>query len=133
MKRLAARIVVIGSAVVALTGASAVAAATRDVYPQNAAGKSFGSELLAAEGQGPDLTLVVASNGREGYVDSQELKRLTEPDVHSPAEALAWQQAMSGKVASIPVYLSDGRTQVGVFDVSYPTVQEIEQLQTSAK
>lgn len=66
----------------------------------------------------PDLIQVVATNGLLGYVDRALLDELTGANVSSPAEAVAWNQAMDAATwdtKTLPVYLLDGITQIGEF------------------
>jgi hypothetical protein len=77
----------------------------------NANGNTYG---VANENGSPDLTAVVATNGRTGYVYTNDLNG---PLPTSPAEALAQQEANEGKTRVFPVYKSDGETKVGEFEV----------------
>ncbi len=91
----------------------------------NAAGQTYGSLLGAATP--PDLVQVVATNGQTGYVYYTQLESASGGDVTTPQEAVAWdQQLASGAAISIPVYLSNGTTKIGSFDLtagtSTPTV-----------
>lgn len=85
------------------------------VFPKNAYGQTYGSELDAATpGDAPDLIRAYATNGREGYV--------LKTDLHPPLtggmdEALALNS--SGDRA-IPVYEVDGRTVIGEFVIAAP-------------
>lgn len=67
----------------------------------------------------PDLVAVIATNGREGYVLGTELDGATgvtaARDFTSPEDALAWQEERKGKVFILPVYESDGVTEIGEF------------------
>lgn len=84
-------------------------------YPKNAQGLTYGSDLYAKSPQdAPDLVLAMATNSEEGYVLRTDLE---EPMPTSPQEALAQQAARAGKDRVIPVYESDGITQIGVFMV----------------
>lgn len=125
---------VMGGAVIGVlvVGGAAVAGDHDVAYPVNQSGQSYGSQLDAALGAEPDLVLVVASNGREGYVDRLALEAATNPDFTSPAEALAWQDASAGKVERLPVFLLDGKTQIGEFEVSRPTKDEMGNVQETA-
>lgn len=90
--------------------------ARHDVTPLgvNADGDTFGIE---APGRPvPDLVAVVATNGAEGYAYARDLAPTHEPT--SPADALAWQEEHGDDVRRIPVYLSDGRTEVGEFVIT---------------
>jgi len=82
-------------------------------YPTNAAGQTFGGAQEAAEA---DLQAVAARRGENGYCWASDLNG---PMAMNPAEAV-WLTRQGQKYA-IPVYKSDGVTQVGVFgDVSVP-------------
>ncbi len=91
-------------------------------YPTNAAGQSYGRlRDDVAPDDAPDLIQVRATNGRDGYVLRATLDAITGADVSSPEEAVVWQrqQEATGRGSMfIPVYESDGVTQVGVFEVS---------------
>ncbi|MEV7767976.1 hypothetical protein [Microbacterium sp. NPDC086615] len=82
----------------------------------NDRGQNYGS---AGAGEEPDLIAVVATNGRQGYVDADELADATgsSHDFTSPEEALRWQEERAGRAVVVPVYLSDGVTRVGDFVV----------------
>lgn len=85
---------------------------------ENANGDTYGVQGGGA--QEPDLIAVVATNGREGYVYKDELAAIdgTNEDFASPEEALAWQKEREGKTFSIHVYLPDGETIIGQFDIT---------------
>lgn len=91
-------------------------------YGVNADGRTYGADIEASTpDQAPDLVLAVATNGRTGYVDRSTLDAATGAHVSSPEEALAWQREMEAATwatKQIPVYLSDGKTKIGVFEVS---------------
>jgi hypothetical protein len=84
-------------------------------WPTNALGLTYGPgpDALSVQDE-PDLILVTATNGKDGYVLAKDLEG---PTPSSPEEALAWQAARAGKARVIPVYQSDGITQIGVFEV----------------
>jgi hypothetical protein len=76
----------------------------------NARGQTFGVEN---DDGSPDLVAAVATNGRQGYVLNSELLG---PQPTSPADALAQNNAHpNGR--DIPVYESDGQTQIGTFHI----------------
>lgn len=79
--------------------------------PVNANGDTYGADN---EHGTPDLIAVVATNGTKGYSYARDFAEL-EPEPTSPADALAQQQANEGKTLSVPVYESDGSTQIGTF------------------
>lgn len=100
-------------------GASSVSIPAAE-YPKNAQGQTFGSAADAASpDQEPDLILVVATNGREGYVRKVDLDeangQAAAESFTSPEDALAWQEAEGRGDRSVPVYEHDGVTQVGTF------------------
>lgn len=72
-------------------------------------------------GTEPDLILAVATNGREGYVYKRDLDAAdgttAMKEFKSPEDALAWQKERGTKTIVIPVYLEDGKTVVGQFEV----------------
>ena len=87
-------------------------------YARNAEGLSYGSaaDATALENE-PDLILVVATNGKQGYVYKTQL----EPTPASnPAQATEMMKAKKTQAdpAQIPVYLADGKTQIGWFAFS---------------
>lgn len=91
-----------------------LSSATAIVFPRNAQGQTYGSELDAATlSQAPDLILAWATNGREGYVKKTALYP---PMPANPAAALAL-QGNGPQVYDVPVYLQDGTTVVGIFRV----------------
>lgn len=69
----------------------------------------------------PDLLAVVATNGRLGYVYNDDLEHATGGDANTPEEALQWQQNHGNEQQSLPVYKSDGVTQVGEFVIAAAT------------
>ncbi len=84
-------------------------------WPTNARGLTYGPGPNALSPQDePDLVLATATNGKDGYVLATDLEG---PTPSSPEEALAWQAARAGKAWVIPVYQSDGITQIGVFEL----------------
>jgi hypothetical protein len=77
----------------------------------NAAGQSFG---ITGSAQGePDLIAVVATNGKEGYVFREDLE-----DADGTTDAANGVQT-HGSPQTLPVYESDGTTQVGEFKLSF--------------
>ncbi|MFK0003082.1 hypothetical protein [Paenarthrobacter sp. NPDC090522] len=73
----------------------------------NAKGETYGVEV---PGRGaPDLIAVIATNGAAGYAYTNQMKGT---DPASPEEAA---KNLPKPQREIPVYLSDGTTQVGVF------------------
>lgn len=107
---------------VSLTPGGPTGEAIAPNWPVNTAGQTYGDESgpILYEDR-PDLILVVAGNGRMGYVERDLLDELTGANVSTPEEALEWQrqQDEAGPQPSIyiPVYQSDGTTQVGTFEI----------------
>jgi len=95
-------------------------AAATSVYPTNAKGQTYGPNRPMA--QEPDLIAATATNGRDGYVLRTDLEG---PVPSTPAEALRMQAAQAGKDRVIPVYESDGTTQIGVFVIGSGSVTEV--------
>lgn len=88
-------------------------------WPTNASGVTYGAsgEAVSLEDE-PDLVLVEATNGKEGYAYKADLD---EPVPGSPAAAVARQRARAMapyKPRIIPVYAVDGLTQIGEFAIS---------------
>lgn len=79
-------------------------------WATNANGDTYG---VANEHGVPDLVQTYATNGRVGYVSTQEVEELTGGLPSSPAEAIEGQQEREGKTFRVPVYESDGETVVG--------------------
>ena len=116
-----AMIVSAAAIVVLVVGFSAIAvASTRDSatkWPRNASGMTYGSGLDAQSPQDePDLIKVEATNGKVGYSLRTDLEG---PEPKTPQEALRIQAARAGTAQEIPVYLSDGITNVGVFVIEF--------------
>jgi hypothetical protein len=85
-------------------------------WPKNARGQTYGSAADAKSPQDePDLIRATATNGLTGYVLKTDLDG---PEPRTPEGALSQQAAQAGKDQVIPVYESDGITQIGVFVVS---------------
>lgn len=84
----------------------------RTAWGTNAKGQTYGAEI---PGKGtPDLLAVMATNGQPGYVYSKDLNGGPQPT--SPEDA-AKNFSTPRPPRQIPVYLSDGETQIGVFEV----------------
>lgn len=88
--------------------------ATSALWPMNSRGQTYG---ITTDNQEPDLVRVVATNNKVGYSLRTELNG---PTPSSPEEALRWQAEQAGKSRVIPVYESDGVTQIGVFRIGGP-------------
>ena len=83
----------------------------------NAHGLTFG---VTGSDQGePDLIAVAATNGKSGYVNAKDLAdadgTTAQKSFTSPADALQWQDANTGRTHTIAVYESDGTTVIGDF------------------
>ena len=96
------------------------------VYAENARGETYGSAMLAFQpADEPDLILAQATNGKVGYVRAAELDAASGADIDRPKDALTWNSrldaaASTGRLAAVPVYLVDGRTVIGVFEITNP-------------
>jgi hypothetical protein len=89
-------------------------------WPKNGSGQTYGSGLRATSPvDEPDLILVEATNGRVGYSLRTDLE---DPDPSTPEEAVRLQAAQGGRPREIPVYLVDGKTEIGVFLVEHGNV-----------
>ena len=91
------------------------------VYPMNASGDTFGPNKPLVED--PDLMSVMATNGKIGYSYRTELLGSHQPP-GTPEEAVASNER-SLRGYTIPVYESDGVTQIGVFQVGGPGSKSI--------
>ncbi len=81
-------------------------------WPRNVHGQTYGSELRAATTDDlPDLILVIATNGKEGYVRRTDLYL---PGPKTPEEAA---NRDTSSARRIPVYEVDGVTVIGVFEI----------------
>jgi hypothetical protein len=89
------------------------ASTTRTPYKTNADGQTYGTDGGAPSGpvDEPDLVAVQATNGQVGYAYANQLNV---PTPTSPAQAVA-QDNQPARI--IPVYESDGKTQIGQFKV----------------
>lgn len=83
----------------------------------NENGHTYG---VANEFGTPDLIAVTAVEGSAGYVWHTDLDDATgaSSNFRSPEEALAWQEERRGKTIEIPVYESDGTTEIGKFRIN---------------
>lgn len=116
-----ARSVLVPAGVATEEGGGPAPAVTLE-YPTNAAGQTYGSlsDSVLPEDE-PDLILVQATNGQEGYVLKETLDEVTGANVSSPKEAIAWQQRQETAAwdsITIPVFESDGVSQIGSFEVT---------------
>ena len=91
----------------------------KSVYPTNAAGQTYGTQKPFVEE--PDLVAAMATNGKVGYLRRTDMDP---PDQmpKTPEEAEAINEA-GLRGYTIPVYESDGVTQIGVFQVGGPGSQ----------
>lgn len=99
--------------------------APKPSFPVNDSGSTFGSLGDATSDESsPDLILVVATNGKEGYVRKGDLAdadgSTAAAEFKSPEDAIAWQTANQGVDHTIPVFSEDGTTQIGEFRVKGP-------------
>ena len=90
-------------------------------YPTNSSGQTFGSLIDSnSPTNDPDLIKVEASNGKVGYVYKKDLDAAdgttAAESFKSPSDAIAYQNAHANDApVQIPVYASDGKTQIGTF------------------
>ncbi len=82
---------------------------TVTAWATNENGQTYG--VMNDNGR-PDLMAVVATNGREGYVRREDLRP---PQPKTPEEAA--EQGRDAGVREVPVYESDGETEVGIFRI----------------
>ncbi|MCU1581511.1 MAG: hypothetical protein JWO01_899 [Microbacteriaceae bacterium] len=85
-------------------------------WATNANGDSYG---VINDNGTPELIAVIATNEKEGYVYATDLAHADGSDQNftSPDQALEWQRDRAGKTVTITVYLSDGTTPIGKFEV----------------
>ena len=90
------------------------------VYPTNAAGQTYGGDKPLVEN--PDLVKVQATNSKVGYSLKSDI--YPDPDPMTPEEAEEMtKRGLRGYM--VPVYESDGVTQIGVFQVGGPGSQAV--------
>jgi hypothetical protein len=89
------------------------------VYPTNAAGQTYGVDKpLVTE---PDLVSVIATNGKHGYCLGSDLDGPADGITPStPPEVTEDFNERGLRGYTIPVYESDGVTQIGVFQIGGP-------------
>jgi predicted outer membrane repeat protein len=104
--------VIVGTGV---TAALAANGSTEVTFSSNSAGQSFGSALNARSvTEEPDLILVEATNGKQGYVKKTDLE--PPASIKTPEQAMAYsKQNAAGRM--LTVYAEDGKTVVGQFRV----------------
>src|SRR5437879_3921766 len=79
-------------------------------YPVNAKGESYGAASAAPRPDlEPDLILVVADDGQEGYVGKAALDG---PHFTGPQQAVAWQAQHADTARVLPVFRVDGTTRI---------------------
>lgn len=54
---------------------------------------------------------------KSGYAYSSDIEAASGGQVKNPEEAGEWMRAHKGTYTDIPVYLSDGQTQIGVYRI----------------
>ena len=86
-------------------------------YPVNGRGETYGPAGFEEWLGEPDLELAQGKNGEAGYLRRSELDEATGAGrVHSPEEALAWNEYVRERgPVEIPVYREDGETVVDWF------------------
>jgi hypothetical protein len=85
------------------------------VYPTNAAGQTYGGDKPLVES--PDLVAAVGVGGKHGYLRKADV--FPDAPTTNPEEA-AEETKRSLRGYTIPLYESDGVTQVGVFQMGGP-------------
>ena len=81
----------------------------------NAAGQTYG---IDSNNGHPDLIAATATNGRDGYVVAKQLASAGAcSNAKTPAENVRCTEDRAGKTVTVPVYESDGKTQIGVFQI----------------
>ena len=88
----------------------------KSVYPVNANGQTYGA-MRPSLYEVPDLIAVQATNGKTGYCLKGDLMP---PHTASTPEEVAEENERNLKGYTIPVYKSDGVTQIGVFQSGGP-------------
>jgi hypothetical protein len=84
-----------------------------DAAPTNAAGQAYGALPDGPDDPGPDLVRVVATNGKTGYCRDKDTLGPCPDDAEANTKACL-------RGYTIPVYESDGTTQIGEFVVGGP-------------
>lgn len=87
---------------------------TLSPFALNAAGQTYGVD---SDSRHPDLIAAIATNGEQGYIFRKALlAAMTCVSPHSPSAAVSC--SPDSKLQSIPVYESDGTTQIGTYTLS---------------
>lgn len=87
-------------------------------FPHNATGLTYGSSLGALDEAGvPDLVLVIATNGKHGYVYRSALNAADGSNVSTLQGAAAWADGGATVSHTIAVYAQDGTTVIGAFKI----------------
>jgi hypothetical protein len=103
-----------GDALMVVPGPPATHASTPSQFPKNSLGQTYGSALgLARLEDSPDLVLVEADSGVEGYVRKVELLEFDGGVASNPREVRRRGTAAANADVALSVYSSDGRTVVG--------------------
>lgn len=100
------------------------------VYPKNESGLTYGSAAQAiSPDTEPDLVLVVATNGEQGYVYKKDLDMANgttaAKNFRSPEDALRWQESESHSDQIVEVYALDGVARIGEFLVVGTDTQQL--------
>lgn len=79
-------------------------------YPPNENNETYGADIKELVDNGPDLILAKNKSGLIGYIRASDMNA-NEPA--TPEDAAAYQK----RSYYIPMYLSDGYTRIGVFEI----------------
>lgn len=82
-------------------------------WPRNASGQTYG--VQGNSPIAPDLITASTTTGLTGYIYATDLDAAEGPMPTSPAQAAIWDKTHPPHVVYIPVYKSDGKTQIGMF------------------
>lgn len=97
-------------------------------YEKNSNGQTYGSASLAANlNEQPDLIDALGVDGTRGYVYKKDLN----DEVPKTVQEALQQQAMALKSSGnrqIPLYDKDGKTVIGVFEISGFAVEDVEEI-----
>ncbi|CAI9394023.1 hypothetical protein [Microbacterium sp. T2.11-28] len=89
----------------------------------NEAGLTYGYDAGPSEPL-PDLVEAIATNGQIGYYYANDLAKVLQPPADLDPNAAADQ---SPEAVTIPVYLTDGVTQIGEYPILPATVEAIDE------